>query len=114
MNSKDEMLEEYNFSNGIRGKYVQAYKEGVNIVKIDNNTSKFVEAIKELFQTKSKLEVQEYNLLKAYDSGELSLGQVATILNLSKEEIMELLKKYDIPFIRVDSEYLEQEFGAFK
>jgi len=39
---------------------------------------------------------------------------VATILNCSKEETMELLKKYDIPFIRVDSEYLEQEFGAFK
>jgi len=34
MNSKDEMLEEYDFSNGIRGKYAEAYKEGVNIVKI--------------------------------------------------------------------------------
>ena len=28
MNSKNEMLEEYDFSNGIRGKYAQAYKEG--------------------------------------------------------------------------------------
>ena len=37
--------------------------------------------IKELFQTKSKLEIQEYNLLKAYDRGELSIGQVAIILN---------------------------------
>jgi len=36
MNSKDEMLEEYDFSNGIREKYVQAYKEGVNIAKKDN------------------------------------------------------------------------------
>jgi len=41
MNSKDEMLEEYDFSNGIRGKYAQAYKEGVNIVKIDNDVMKF-------------------------------------------------------------------------
>ena len=46
MNSKDEMLEdemleEYDFSNGIRGKYAQAYKEGVNIVKIDNDVIKF-------------------------------------------------------------------------
>jgi hypothetical protein len=40
MNPKDEMLEEYDFSNGIRGKYAQAYKEGVNIVKIDNNIMK--------------------------------------------------------------------------
>jgi len=82
--------------------------------KFYNDKNKFVEAIKELFQTKSKLEMQEYNLLKAYDRGELSLGQVATILNLSKADTMELLKKYDIPFVRVDREYLEQEFGAFK
>ena len=82
--------------------------------KFYNDKSKFIEAIKELFQTKSKLETQEYNLLKAYDRGELSLGQVANILNISKSETMELLKKYDIPFVRVDSEYLEQELGAFK
>ena len=82
--------------------------------KFYNDKSKFIEAIKELFQTKSKLERQEYNLLKAYDRGELSLGQVANILNLSKADTMELLKKYDIPFVGVDSEYLEQEFGAFK
>jgi len=41
MNSKDEMLEEYDFSNGIRGKYAKAYKEGVNIVKIDSDVMKF-------------------------------------------------------------------------
>lgn len=82
--------------------------------KFYNDKGKFVEAIKELFQIKSKLETQEYNLLKAYDRGELSLGQVSNILNLSKSETIELLKKYDIPFVRVDSEYLEQEFGAFK
>jgi len=56
----------------------------------------------------------EYNLLKAYDRGELSIGQVATILNLSKVEVIELLEKYDIPYVRVDSEYLDQEFSAFE
>ena len=35
------MLEEYDFSNGIRGKYAQRYKEGVNIVKLDTNVTKF-------------------------------------------------------------------------
>ena len=79
-----------------------------------SDSSKFIEAIKELFQTKAKIEAQEYGLLKAYDRGELSLGQVATILNRSKEETMELLQKYDIPFIRVNREYLEKEFEAFK
>ena len=41
MNSKDEMLEEYDFSNGIRGKYAKAYKEGVNIVRLDSDVIKF-------------------------------------------------------------------------
>jgi len=82
-------------------------------VKFFNDKSKFIEAIKELFQVKSKLERQEYNLLKAYDRGELSLGQVGTILNLSKYEVIELLEKYDISFIRVDNEYLDNEFIAF-
>ena len=41
MNQKDEMLEEYDFSNGIRGKYAKAYKEGVNIVKLDSYISKY-------------------------------------------------------------------------
>jgi len=82
--------------------------------KFYNDTEKFVEAIKEMFQIKSKLERQEYNLLKAYDRGELSIGQIGTILNLSKYEVMELLEKYDIPFIRVDEEYIEHEFNAFK
>ena len=35
------MLEEYDFSNGIRGKYAQRYKDGVNIVKLDTNVTKF-------------------------------------------------------------------------
>jgi len=38
---KDKMLEEYDFSNGVRGKYAQAYKEGVNIVKLDTDVMKF-------------------------------------------------------------------------
>jgi len=82
--------------------------------KFYNDKNRFIEAIKELFQIKNRLEQQEYNLLKAYDRGELSLGQVANILNLSKAETIDLLKKYDIPFVRVDNEYLEQEFNAFK
>ncbi len=31
----DDMLEEYDFTSGIRGKYAKAYHEGSNIVKID-------------------------------------------------------------------------------
>jgi len=54
MNSKDEMLEEYDFSNGIRGKYAKAYKEGVNIVRLDSDVMKFfpnTKAVNEALRT---------------------------------------------------------------
>ena len=40
MKKQDDMLDEYDFSNGTRGKYAQQYKEGANIVKIDEDVSK--------------------------------------------------------------------------
>ena len=41
MSTHEEMLEEYDFSNGIRGKYAKAYAEGVNIVKLDRDVMDF-------------------------------------------------------------------------
>ncbi len=81
--------------------------------KFYNDENKFIEAVKMLFQKDDEFKTREYNLLKAYHDGELSIGQVAKYLNISKSETMELLKKYDIPFIEVDKEYLEHEFNAF-
>lgn len=58
MKQQDEMLEEYDFSNGIRGKYAQSYKEGVNIVKLDSDISKFfpdAKSVNEALRTLIKL-----------------------------------------------------------
>jgi len=41
MSTHEEMLDEYDFSNGIRGKYAKAYTEGVNIVKLDRDVMDF-------------------------------------------------------------------------
>jgi hypothetical protein len=41
MKTDPEMLEEYDFSKGIRGKYAQKYSEGTNVVVIDPDVSKF-------------------------------------------------------------------------
>ena len=81
--------------------------------RFHNDKKKFLEAVKKLFQANNELEMQEYNLLKAYECGDLSIGQITKILNKNKFEVMELLEKYDIPFINVDKEYLKQEFHAF-
>lgn len=41
MKTDPEMLEEYDFSKGIRGKYAQKYSEGTNVVVIDPDVTKF-------------------------------------------------------------------------
>ena len=69
MNKKDEMLEEYDFSNGIRGKYAQAYKEGVNIVKLDKDVVKFFS------DTKSVSEALR-TLINLMNNGQNPLGHL--------------------------------------
>jgi len=67
MKQKDEMLKEYNFSNGIRGKYAKAYKEGVNIVKLDSDVMKFfpdAKSINEALRTLINLMSNSQNFLK--------------------------------------------------
>lgn len=41
MSNDPEMLEEYDFSNGERGKYTQRYAEGTNIVLLDPDVAKY-------------------------------------------------------------------------
>lgn len=81
--------------------------------KFHKNQMELVSEIKKLFQNQSRAEQYEYSILKAYEKGDLSIGQVSEILGVSKNETMDLLKKYNVAFINVDTEYLEQEFNAF-
>lgn len=41
MNNDPDMLEEYDFSKGIRGKYAKRYAEGTNVVFIDPDVADF-------------------------------------------------------------------------
>lgn len=41
MKNDPDMLEEYNFSKGIRGKYVQKFKEGCNVIMIEPDVFKY-------------------------------------------------------------------------
>ena len=36
-----DMLEEYDFSKGVRGKYAKKYEEGTNVVVVDSDIAKF-------------------------------------------------------------------------
>jgi ABC-type Fe3+-hydroxamate transport system substrate-binding protein len=41
MQKDPDMLEEYDFSKGVQGKYAKKYSEGTNVVVIDPDISKF-------------------------------------------------------------------------
>jgi len=41
MSNDLDMLEEYDFSKGVRGKYAKRYSEGTNVVMIDSDVAKF-------------------------------------------------------------------------
>ena len=41
MRNDPEMLEEYDFSRGIRGKYAKRYAEGTNVVVIDPDVAEY-------------------------------------------------------------------------
>ncbi len=67
MAKQDEMLEEYDFSKGVRGKYAKAYKEGVNVVKLDSDISEFfpdAKSVNEALRTLIKL-VKDNGHIKA-------------------------------------------------
>lgn len=41
MQKDPDMLEEYDFSKGVRGKYAKRYEEGTNVVVIEPDVAKF-------------------------------------------------------------------------
>ncbi len=41
MSNDPDMLEEYDFSKGIRGKYAKRYSKGTNVVVIDEDVAEF-------------------------------------------------------------------------
>ncbi len=41
MNNDPDMLEEYDFSKGIRGKYAKRYADGTNVAIIDPDVAEF-------------------------------------------------------------------------
>jgi len=62
MSDKHDMLDEYDFSNGVRGKYAKAYREGANIVKLDQDVKKFFpdsKSVNEALRTMIKVLLKE-------------------------------------------------------
>lgn len=61
----DEMLEEYGFSKGIRGKYVNRFKEGSNIVVLSPGVAEVFtdsESVNEALRTLIKITRESKNI----------------------------------------------------
>lgn len=61
MKPKTEMLPEYDFSKGVRGKYAEAYHKSVNVIKLDDDVSTVfhdAKAVNEALRTMIKLIAQ--------------------------------------------------------
>jgi hypothetical protein len=59
--SSDEMRPEYDFSQGVRGKYVQRFREGTNIIVLDpdvaaefKNSAAVNEALRKVLKARAK------------------------------------------------------------
>ncbi|KIM07085.1 MAG: hypothetical protein KU38_11205 [Sulfurovum sp. FS08-3] len=66
MTKDNDLLEEYDFSKGVRGKYTKAYQEGVNIVKLDSDVTKFfpdAKSVNEALRTFIRLMHQDDGLM---------------------------------------------------
>ncbi len=61
----DEMLEEYDFSKGIRGQYVNRFKEGSNIVVLSPDVAEVFtdsESVNEALRTRIKITRESKNI----------------------------------------------------
>lgn len=76
MQKDSDMLEEYDFSKGIQGKYAKKYTEGTNVVVIDPDVAKFFpdhdsvnEALRSLAEIiKRQKRTPDKSLLRTVDS----------------------------------------------
>ena len=57
-----DMLDEYDFSGGVRGKYAQRYRKGTNIVRLDDDVAEMFpdsEKVNEALRTFISQQAQE-------------------------------------------------------
>ncbi len=77
------------------------------------NSTKFLETIKSLLIEKNQREKRVVALLNQYKNAEISIGKIAENLNISREEVLELLSKYNIDFVDYSWEEEQKNVNAF-
>ncbi|MDD2828607.1 MAG: hypothetical protein PHW18_03420 [Sulfuricurvum sp.] len=68
MKKQPDMLDEYDFSKGVRGKYASEYHQGVNIVKIDEDVTKVFpdsKSVNEALRTLMRLLAKNHEMVQS-------------------------------------------------
>ena len=77
------------------------------------NSTKFLETIKSLLIEKNQRDKRVVALLNQYKNAEISIGKIAENLNISREEVLELLSKHNIDFVDYSWEKEQKNVNAF-
>ncbi len=69
-NDNQEMLDEYDFSKGIRGKYAERYKKGTNVIIVDPDVAEYFSDSKAINDAlRSIIPIIRQNVKKIAESG---------------------------------------------
>ncbi len=69
-NGNQEMLDEYDFSKGIRGKYAERYKKGTNVIVVDPDVAEYFSDSKTINDAlRSIIPIIRQNVKKIAESG---------------------------------------------
>jgi hypothetical protein len=69
-NDDQDMLDEYDFSKGIRGKYAERYNKGTNVIVIDPDVAEYFSDSKAINDAlRSIIPIIKQNIKKIADSG---------------------------------------------
>jgi DNA-directed RNA polymerase specialized sigma subunit len=80
-----------------------------NIYKVEFNADpiKFFEKIKRLLTEDKKKEKRVVELLKQYENAEISVGKIAEKLNVTRDDVLNLMEEHNVYL--VDYDFSEDE-----
>lgn len=73
--------------------------ENVFFAEFKGDSVSFLDNYKSLLSEKRKREKRTMSLLQRYKNAELSVGKIAEKLNLDREDIWALMKKYNVDLV---------------
>jgi len=87
--------------------------EALYKVEFNANPTEFLEKIKKLFTEEKKREKRVIELLKQYENSKISVGKIAENLNIDRDDVLQLMEKYNIYLVDYDFSEDEQTIEKY-